>query len=134
VGNQIHADRSRVDFEPVKLANEDLRDVEAEVNRIVAANVPLRVYEEDRAVLEQRLAADATGDRSLLNLVPQSVRRLRVVEIADPEQALPAYKGTIDFCPCAGTHVARTGELGRMEITGRETKGAQRERVEYALK
>lgn len=134
VGNQIHAERSRVDFEPVKFATEDLRDVEAEVNRIIDANVPLRIYEEDRAVLEARLAADATGDRSLLNLVPQSVKRLRVVEIADPSGALPEYKGTIDFCPCAGTHIARTGELKRMEIIGRETKGAQRERVEYLLR
>jgi misacylated tRNA(Ala) deacylase len=134
VGNQIHAERSRVDFEPAKFSPEDLRDVENEVNRITAADLPLRIYEEDRSALEARLAADAAGDRSLLNLVPQSVRRLRVVEIVDPEQTLPAYKGSIDFCPCAGTHVARTGELGRMEILGRETKGAGRERIEYLLK
>lgn len=134
VGNQIHTDRSRVDFEPVKFSTEDLRDIEAEVNRIIDADVPLRIYEEDRDVLERRLASDAAGDRSLLNLVPQSVKRLRVVEIADPDGTLPAYKGTIDFCPCAGTHVARTGELRKMEIIGRETKGAQRERLEYVLK
>jgi len=133
-GNQIHADRSRVDFEPVKLTQDDLRDVENEVNRILAADVPIRIYEEDRAELERRLALDPTGDRSLLHLVPQSVRRLRVVEIADPGNAVPEYRGSIDFCPCAGTHVARTGEIGRMEILGRETKGANRERVEYLLK
>lgn len=133
-GNQIHADRSRVDFEPVKLQTSDLRDIEAEVNRILAANVPIRVYEEDRSVLETRLKGDGTGDRSLLNLVPQSVKRLRVVEIADPQGVLPEYKGSVDLCPCAGTHVARTGEIGRMEILGRETKGADRERIEYLLK
>lgn len=134
-GNQIHADRSRVDFEPAKFTTSDLRDVEAEVNRILDADVPIVIYEADRADLEARLAADASGgDRSLLNLVPQSVRRLRVVEIADPDGAVPEYKGSIDFCPCAGTHVARTGEIGRMEILGRETKGADRERVEYLLR
>lgn len=133
-GNQIHAERSRVDFEPAKFSQDDLKDLENEVNRILAANVPIRIYEEDRSVLEERLRSDATGDRSLLNLVPQSVRRLRVVEIADPDNLLPDYKGSIDFCPCAGTHVARTGEIGRMEILGRETKGANRERIEYLLK
>lgn len=133
-GNQIHADRSRVDFEPAKFTQDDLRDVENEVNRILAADVPIRVYEEDRSVLEQRLAKDPAGDRSLLNLVPQSVKRLRVVEIADPDGVVPEYRGSIDFCPCAGTHVARTGEIGRMEILGRETKGASRERIEYLLK
>lgn len=132
-GNQIHAERSRVDFEPAKFTTDDLKDIENEVNRILAANVPIRVYEEDRGVLEARLKADATGDRSLLNLVPQSVKRLRVVEIADPDDLLPEYRGSIDFCPCAGTHVARTGEIGRMEILGRETKGAGRERIEYLL-
>lgn len=133
-GNQIHADRSRVDFEPAKLTQDDLRDVENEVNRILAADLPIRVYEEDRAVLEARLAADKGSERNLLNLVPQSVKRLRIVEIADPDETIPAYRGTVDVCPCAGTHVARTGEIGRMEILGRETKGANRERVEYLLK
>lgn len=133
-GNQVHADRSRVDFAPAKFSTEDLREVENEVNRILAADVPIRVYEQDRSVLEQRLAADPTGDRSLLNLVPQSVKRLRVVEIADPDGKVPEYGGSIDFCPCAGTHVARTGEVGRMEILGRETKGEGKERIEYLLK
>ncbi|HEX2021648.1 MAG TPA: alanyl-tRNA editing protein [Candidatus Thermoplasmatota archaeon] len=133
-GNQIHAERSRVDFEPVKLDADLLRDVETEVNRILAADLPVRVYEEDRAVLEARLAADKASERNLLNLVPQSVRRLRIVEIADPGEAFPAYRGAVDVCPCAGTHVARTGEIGRMEILGRESKGERRERVEYLLK
>lgn len=133
-GNQIHADRSRVDFEPVKFETADLRDIENEVNRILAADLPILVYEEDRSVLEERLAATGGGDRSLLGLVPQSVKRLRIVEIADPDESLPTYGRTVDVCPCAGTHVARTGEIGRMEILGRETKGANRERLEYLLK
>ena len=74
------------------------------------------------------------SDRNLLTLVPQSVKRLRVVEVYDPDARLERYHGTIDVCPCAGTHVARTGEIGKMEILGRETKGANRERVEYVLK
>lgn len=133
-GNQIHADRSRVDFEPAKFDMPDLRDIEAEVNRILQADVPIMVYEEARSVLEERLKSDGGGDRSLLNLVPQSVKRLRIVEIADPDGALPEYAGTVDVCPCAGTHVARTSEIGLMEILGRETKGANRERVDYVLK
>lgn len=133
-GNQLHADRSRIDLEPAKLSLEDLRDLEAEVNRILAADLPVRVYEEDRGVLEARLKADDGAARNLMGLVPQSVRRLRIVEVYDPDDALPAYGRTIDVCPCAGTHVARTGEIGRMEILGRESKGAGRERIEYALR
>lgn len=133
-GNQIHADRSRVDFEPAKFDASDLRDVENEVNRLLAADLPVLVYEQDRSVLEQRLAETGGADRSLLGLVPQSVRRLRIVEIASPDAELAPFGRTVDVCPCAGTHVARTGEIGRMEILGRETKGANRERIEYLLK
>jgi misacylated tRNA(Ala) deacylase len=134
VGNQLHADRSRIDFEPAKLPDAELRDLESEVNRILAADLPVRVYEEDRAVLEARLKADKLSERNLLGLVPQSVRRLRIVEVYDPAETMPAYRGTVDVCPCAGTHVARTGEIGTMEIVAREGKGANRERIEYVLK
>jgi misacylated tRNA(Ala) deacylase len=133
-GNQIHADRSRVDFEPVKFTNDDLKDIENEVNRILAADLPILVYEEDRSVLEKRLHDTGGADRSLLGLVPQSVKRLRIVEIASPDEEFAPFGRTVDVCPCAGTHVARTGEIGRMEILGRETKGSNRERVEYLLK
>lgn len=130
VGNQLHADRSRIDFEPAKFSESDLRDIETEMNRILALDIPVRTYEEDRAVLEARLGAD----RNLLNLVPQSVKRLRVVEVYDPEERDTRFGRTIDVCPCAGTHVARTAEIGTFEIVGRETKGANKDRIEYVLK
>ena len=133
-GNQLHAERSRIDFEPAKFSPEDLRAIEAEVNRILAADLPVRCYEEDRAVLEARLAQDKGAARNLMTLVPQSVKRLRIVEVYDPAESLPAYGRTIDVCPCAGTHVARTAEIGAFEITGRETKGADKDRIEYVLK
>lgn len=130
VGNQLHADRSRIDFEPAKFTPDDLRDIENEVNRIFAQDLPIRCYEEDRAALEARLGQD----RNLLNLVPQSVKRLRVVEVYDPEERDARFGRTVDVCPCAGTHVARTSEIGRFEIVGRETKGTNKDRLEYVLK
>ncbi len=133
-GNQLHADRSRIDFEPAKFSDADLRDIEAEVNRILALDLPVRVYEEDRSVLEQRIRASGGSERNLLNLVPQSVKRLRIVEVYDPEEQLPKFGRTIDVCPCAGTHVARTAEIGTFEIVARETKGANKDRIEYVLK
>jgi misacylated tRNA(Ala) deacylase len=124
VGNQIHADFSRVDFD-VKLTQDDVRDVQNAVNEILRADLPIRIYEEDRKALEAR-----AGDRALLKLVPQSVNRLRVVEVYEPGQP----PRVVDVCPCAGTHVARTGEIGRMEIVARETKGADRDRLVYELR
>jgi misacylated tRNA(Ala) deacylase len=47
---------------------------------------------------------------------------LRVVEIAG-----------FDLCPCGGTHVDRLGEVGRVRMTGWESKGADTVRVEFVL-
>ncbi|HUV61678.1 MAG TPA: alanyl-tRNA editing protein, partial [Thermoplasmata archaeon] len=62
------------------------------------------------------------AQRANLDLLPKSVRELRVVTIGD-----------FDICPCAGTHVRSLGEIGRLKITKRERKGKDRERVTYEL-
>jgi misacylated tRNA(Ala) deacylase len=47
---------------------------------------------------------------------------VRLVEIAG-----------IDLQPCGGTHVRRTGEIGRALVTDVEKKGKQNRRVRIAL-
>jgi misacylated tRNA(Ala) deacylase len=121
VGNQIHADHSRVDFDQ-PLDQGDLSSVEGAVNAILAKPAVVRIYEETRDAVAAR-----TGDRGLLSLVPQSAKTLRIVEILADEKVE-------DVCPCAGTHVATTAEIGRMEITHRESKGDGKTRVEYVLR
>ncbi|HWG91896.1 MAG TPA: alanyl-tRNA editing protein [Candidatus Thermoplasmatota archaeon] len=116
-GNQLHADYSRIDLEPPAGVTMDLSHLEAEVNRVLSEPHPVRTYEEDRKVIEAR-----DKGRSLMHLVPQSVNRLRVVEIVDA-----------DYCPCAGTHVADTREIGRFKITGTENKGAGKTRIIFEL-
>jgi misacylated tRNA(Ala) deacylase len=45
---------------------------------------------------------------------------------------LVAIEG-IDLQPCGGTHVARTGEIGRVLVTDIEKKGKQNRRVRLKL-
>ncbi len=45
---------------------------------------------------------------------------------------LVAIEG-LDLQPCGGTHVARTGEIGRASVTGIEKKGKINRRVRIAL-
>jgi misacylated tRNA(Ala) deacylase len=118
VGNQIHADRSRVDFAPANFAQEDVQKIEAACNEIASKGIPVKIYEEDRSELEKRV----DQQRSNLDLLPQSIRRLRIVDIDG-----------FDVCPCAGTHVRNTSELGRFHIIEREKKGKDRERLTYEL-
>lgn len=118
VGNQIHADHSRIDFAPVQFTDEDMVEVEKKVNDILAQRIPVTIGEEDRAEIEKRVCTE----RANLDLLPKSVSRLRIVKIGD-----------IDLCPCAGTHVRNTAEIGLMRIAGREHKGKDRERLTYTL-
>jgi misacylated tRNA(Ala) deacylase len=118
VGNQIHADHSRIDFAPVQFTDANLADIEMKVNDILAQRIPVTIGEEDRAEIEKRVCTE----RANLDILPKSVSRLRIVKIGD-----------IDLCPCAGTHVRNTGEIGSMRIVGREHKGKDRERLTYTL-
>ena len=118
VGNQIHADYSRVDFHPVKFSDKDLGDIVKKFNEIVLMNLPVKIYEEERASLEKRL----DSQRSNLDLLPKFISKLRIVEIQD-----------FDICPCAGTHVKNTSEIPRVKEIRRETKGKDTDRIIYSL-
>ncbi|HDS59598.1 MAG TPA: alanyl-tRNA editing protein [Thermoplasmatales archaeon] len=118
VGNQIHADHSRVDFHPVNFSPQDLEKIEEACNAIIAAGHPVTIHEESRASLEQRV----TPERCNLDLLPASVTNLRIVEIRG-----------YDVCPCAGTHVRSTAEIPPLRIIRREGKGQDRERIVYGF-
>lgn len=118
VGNQIHAKRSRVDFRPVTFTEEELKRLETECNAVLETGVDVEISEADREALEKEMG----GERYMLDMIPQSIRRLRVVKLGD-----------FDQCPCGGTHVRNLGEIGRMRILGRRSKGRDTDRVEYEL-
>ncbi|MCD6461319.1 MAG: alanyl-tRNA editing protein [Thermoplasmata archaeon] len=118
VGNQIHADRSRIDFAPANFTDDDLRRIEDECNGIISRRPPIHIYEMDRSDLEARVEIERVN----LDLIPSFIKRLRVVEIEG-----------WDICPCAGTHVRNLGEVGRIEITKREKKGKDTTRINYIL-
>jgi len=117
-GNQIHADRSRIDFEPADFDEADVERIEAETNRVIERDLPVRKAERPREEVE----ADTPEGRTQLDLIPDHVDPLRVVEIGD-----------FDVCPCGGTHVDSTGEVGEVEVVDRSSKGSDVERVEFEL-
>jgi len=117
-GNQIHVDRSRIDFEPADFDDEDLALVERGANAVVDRDLPVRKTERPR----DRVEDETPAGRTQLDLIPDHVDPLRVVEV-----------GEFDVCPCGGTHVDRTGEIGGIEVTNRVSKGADVDRVEFEL-
>ena len=119
VGNQIHAEHSRVDFHPAKFSEKDLEYITAKFNQIVSQNLPVKIYEEERTSLEKRV----DSQRSNLDLLPKFISKLRIVEIKD-----------FDICPCAGTHVKNTSEIPHIKEIKRDTKGQDTDRIIYSLK
>ncbi|HLB68584.1 MAG TPA: alanyl-tRNA editing protein [Thermoplasmata archaeon] len=117
VGNQIHADRSRIDFQPANFTAEDLKRIENECNAVIASEAEVRIFEEDRVVVESKIE-----DRALMDLVPASIRRLRIIQV-----------GNADYCPCGGTHLRNVREIGRVKMLGKRSKGKETDRVEYEL-
>lgn len=122
VGNQLYDDRARLDCAYDRFSETDLTDIETRLNELIDADLPVRHYQLDRERAERELDTE----RTRIDLLPDSITELRIVEIGDPEEPF-------DRTACAGTHVESTGELGAARVTGRTTQGSDTERVSFEL-
>jgi misacylated tRNA(Ala) deacylase len=121
-GNQLYADRARLDCAYPRFDEDDLADIERRMNELVEAELPVRWYELDRAEAEATL----DPERTRLHLLPESITEVRIVEIGD--EAAP-----YDQTACAGTHIANTRDVGAVQVTGRATRGGDEERLYFEL-
>ena len=119
-GGQMRADRARMDFSfPGEWTSEVVGEIERLANAALAEERPVRVYELPR----EEALENPDLIRTQVNLVPERVELVRVVEIEG-----------IDTQADGGTHVANTREVGRMEITSHKSKGRRNKRVEFVLR
>jgi misacylated tRNA(Ala) deacylase len=119
-GGQMRANRAKMDFSfPGEWTADVVGGIESLVNEALAEGRPVRVYELPR----EEALENPDLIRTQVNLVPERVRMVRVVEIEG-----------IDTQADGGTHVANTEEVGEVEITGHKSKGRQNKRVEFVLR
>jgi misacylated tRNA(Ala) deacylase len=116
-GGQVGADRSRLDFN-VPSASLDKDELTAALNRLIEGDHPVKYRWIDDAELE----ANPDLVRTMSVKPPTGTGQVRLVEIEG-----------VDLQPCGGTHVGRTGEIGRVEVVKIENKGKQNRRVVVAL-
>ncbi len=119
VGNQIHAAFSRIDFNPINFTDPMVKDLEAAANDLVKSGKAVVAGTMTREDINRELPEDRTN----LDLLPKSVTDLRVIRIG----------ADIDLCPCAGTHVQNTKEIGEVRMLRRSSKGSGTQRLEYTL-
>lgn len=117
-GGQIYPERARLDFTLDDLSRERLAVIESEMNRIVS---------DDREVKTFWLGAEEALQKKDLyrlsaDLLPKGLEKLRIVDIV-------GFDAQLD----GGTHVAKTGEIGKITISKTENKGKDNKRIEIVL-
>jgi misacylated tRNA(Ala) deacylase len=117
-GNQLYADHAHLDCGYDRFSTDELEGIESRMNELVEEAWDVQWY----TLSCERAEAQLDPERTRLDLLPDSIQEIRIVEVDEFDQVA-----------CAGTHVSNTEEIGRVVVTGRETKGAEEERVEFAL-
>ena len=120
-GGQIGAERGRLDFD-MPDAPGDTGAWEAALNALIDRDLPVT----DAWITDAELAANPGLVKTMSVQPPVGQGRVRLIRIGQGA-------GQIDLQPCGGTHVARTGEIGRVEIGKVEKKGRQNRRVSITL-
>lgn len=113
-GGNMEPLSARMDFEFDPLPEGFGATVEELVNEEIAAARPIEVRFLPRTVA----LADEDLIRTKVNLVPPSVRELRVIDIVG-----------LDKQADGGTHVRNTEEVGRVRVVKTESKGKQNKRI-----
>jgi misacylated tRNA(Ala) deacylase len=116
-GGQISDGKGRLDFD-VPGENLDKPAITEKLNALIAADHSVT----PRWITDEELAAQPDLVRTMSVKPPTGFGKVRLLDIAG-----------VDLQPCGGTHIRRTGEIGRVEVTKIENKGRQNRRVNLAF-
>ncbi|MDA5094678.1 alanyl-tRNA editing protein [Aliiroseovarius sp. KMU-50] len=120
-GGQIGAEKSRLDF-AMEQPPEDKQALEDALNALIARDLSVT----DQWITDDELSANPSLVKTMSVQPPKGAGQVRLVRIGlDDEQ--------IDLQPCGGTHVARSGEIGKIRIGKIEKKGKLNRRVALHL-
>ena len=119
VGNQIHTEKSRIDFKPIQFTEDMLLELQSAVNE----KIQLGLEVTDSQMTRNEINSIMPQERTNMDLLPSFINDLRVVTIGDKQ----------DLCPCAGTHVRNISEIKGIEFIGKKSKGKGTQRVTYKL-
>ncbi|HCK76763.1 MAG TPA: Ala-tRNA(Pro) hydrolase [Gammaproteobacteria bacterium] len=111
-GGSVGDGRARLDFDlpdPV-----DKAELTEALNKLIQQDRPRKL----RWITETELESQPALVRTMSVNPPRGQGKVRLVEFED-----------IDLQPCGGTHVARSGEIGRVRVSKIEKKGKQNRRV-----
>ena len=120
-GGAIAHDKGRLDFDMPDMP-EDRAILEGKLNALITRDLAVSA----EWITEAELDARPGLVKTMSVAPPRGAGQIRLVRIGEGA-------GTVDLQPCGGTHVARTGEIGKITIGKIEKKGRQNRRVSIAL-
>jgi misacylated tRNA(Ala) deacylase len=115
-GGAIGDGEGRLDFDIPEAIEKEL--VQEKLDALLSRDVPVA----DHWITDAELDANPALVKTMKVQPPRGSGRVRLVEIEG-----------IDLQPCGGTHVRRTAEIGRIEVTNVEKKGKQNRRIRVRL-
>jgi len=116
-GGSISAEKGRLDFD-MPDAPEDKEALSTALNELIGRDLEVG----EQWITDEELAANPRLVKTMSVQPPKGAGLVRLVRIGEGE-------GQVDLQPCGGTHVARTGEIGRVRLGKIEKKGKQNRRV-----
>lgn len=116
-GGQVSDGKGRLDFN-LPEQSLDKETITRELNRLIAEDHPVQ----PRWITDAELAAQPELVRTMSVKPPSGGGKVRLLDIVG-----------VDLQPCGGTHVARTGEIGPVEVVKIENKGKMNRRVNIAF-
>jgi misacylated tRNA(Ala) deacylase len=116
-GGRMGADKAHLDFD-IDMDRLDASDIETRLNALIADDDPVEPGE----IQEAELDANPGLVKTMSVQPPRGQGTVRTICIAD-----------VDLQPCGGTHLKRTGEIGRVRVTRIRSEGKRNKRVTIVL-
>ncbi|MFV0359109.1 alanyl-tRNA editing protein [Tropicimonas sp.] len=120
-GGSIGAEKGRLDFDMPE-APEDRDGLQLRLQELVDRDLPVT----EEWITDADLDANPGLVKTMSVRPPMGQGRVRLIRIGTGE-------ARVDLQPCGGTHVASTGEIGRIALGKIEKKGARNRRVNLLL-
>jgi len=111
-GGSVGAEKSRLDFDLDEAPDKEA--LTAKLNAAVDADADVAIS----WISDEELDANPDLVRTMSVKPPRGSGRVRVIDVQG-----------IDLQPCGGTHVKKTGEIGRLRVGKIEKKGRQNRRI-----
>ena len=116
-GGQVGDGKARLDFD-ISDATLDKAEITEALNRLIEADHAVS----SEWITDDELAAQPELVKTMSVKPPTGAGHVRLIRVE-----------SLDLQPCGGTHVARTGEIGPVEVSKIQNKGKQNRRVSITL-